>query len=69
MSTPNFDHLASLVNEPNEPFELFYADMQRHIPALQTRGAVEIQPAAFKRALKIAYLAGSTDQLAKLLDS
>lgn len=63
------DQLAALVDQPNPEFDKFYADMEHNIPALQGRGAVEIQPAKFKKLLKIAYLAGGHDQLAKLLNS
>ena len=63
------DALAALVNEPNEKFEAFYAEMVQSIPALKGRGAIEVPPASFKRALKIAYLTGADDQLKTLLSS
>lgn len=65
----SYDQIAAQVNEPNEQFEAFFADMQEKIPALRTRGAVEIQPNKFKLALKIAYLAGQYDGIAKLLSN
>ena len=57
--TPQYDHIAPLIEEPNPDFEAFYADMVEDIPALKGRGKIEIPTAGFKRALKAAWLAGS----------
>lgn len=63
-----YAHLAAQVDQPNEQFETFYADMVSHIPALKGRGKIEVPPASFKRALKTAWLAGADDQLKKILE-
>lgn len=65
----NYDHLVPLVAQPHPDFEAFYADMVAKIPALKGRGAIEIPPAGFKRALKTAYLAGDNDAIQRLLNS
>lgn len=67
MST--YDHIVALVAEDNPSFEAFYAHMCERIPALQGKGAIELQPAAFKRALKAAYVAGDYDAIQRLLSS
>lgn len=63
----NYDHLVPRVAEDNPDFEAFYADMCAKIPALKGRGAIEVPPAGFKRALKTAYLAGDSDAIERLL--
>lgn len=68
MADDDFNRIAAQVNEPNEKFDAFYADMMRRIPALQGRGAIEIQPAAFKRALKISWLASADVQIRSILE-
>ena len=62
-----YDHIVALVAQENPSFEAFYADMCTRIPALKGRGAIEVQPVAFKRALKAAYVAGDYDALQRLL--
>lgn len=68
MADDDFNRIAAQVNEPNEKFDAFYDDMMNRIPALKGRGAIELQPAAFKRALKIAWLVSAETQLRSLLD-
>jgi hypothetical protein len=65
----DYTHIAARVAEDNPDFEAFYADMCERIPALRGRGAIEIPPAGFKRALKTAYLAGDADAIERLLRS
>lgn len=65
----NYDHLAPLIEQENPAFEEFYADMVRKVPALRGRGAIEVPPAGFKRALKAAYVAGDYDAIQRLLNS
>ena len=67
MST--YDHIVALVAEENPSFESFYKHMCERIPALRGRGAIELQPEAFKRALKAAYVAGDFDAMQRLLTS
>ncbi len=65
----NYDHIAPLVAQENADFEAFFADMTIRIPALRGRGAIQIPPSGFKRALKTAYLAGDSDAIQRLLNS
>ena len=67
MST--YEHIAALVAQENPSFEAFYTDMCALIPALKGRGAIAIQRAPLKRALKTAYLAGDSDAINRLINS
>jgi|GEM_PF-7087741 len=62
-----YAHLAEQLDQPNEAFEEFFADMVKRIPALQGRGPVDIPVAGFKKALKAAYIIGGADTLEQLL--
>lgn len=63
----DYSHLVARVAQECPDFEAFFADMCARLPALRGRGAIEIPPAGFKRALKTAYLAGHYDAIAVLL--
>jgi len=62
-----YDHLVALVDQPNADFDAFWADMKKRIPALANeRDEIGLRVAGFKRAIKTAYLAGSTDVVAQI---